>query len=59
MARALLHRGRHRANEELAYHVLDVICSLMDSSRELKHQNINSVCERPEAMPMGMLDMRM
>ncbi len=54
MAHALLNGEKHRASGELAYHVLDVICSLMDSANELKHHNVKSVVERPEAMPMGL-----
>ena len=47
-----LRTGRdHRANGELAYHVLDVMQSFLDASTENAHIQIQSRCERPAALP--------
>lgn len=51
MAQALLSGRKHRVNGEFAYHVLDVICSILDSSMDSKHYRIESNCERPKPMP--------
>jgi predicted dehydrogenase len=51
MAQALISGRKHRANGELAYHVLDVICSMLESSNELKHYYLESRCESPKALP--------
>lgn len=49
-----MHSGRiHRANGEMAYHVLDVIESFMQSSREGRHITLNSTCARPEPFAPG------
>ncbi len=53
MAQAM-HSGRlHRANGEVAYHVLDVIESFMQSSSEGRHFTLNSTCARPEPFAPG------
>ena len=60
MAYALISGRKHRVNGELAYHVLDVICSILDSSKKEKHINVESRCERPSPLPTklprGILD---
>jgi predicted dehydrogenase len=47
----------HRADGELAYHVLDVLESILDSARTGAHVVVGSTCERPEplaaAVPAG------
>jgi predicted dehydrogenase len=49
-----MHSGRiHRANGEMAYHVLDVIESFMQSSREGRHITLSSTCARPEPFAPG------
>ena len=49
-----MHSGRmHRANGEMAYHVLDVIESFMQSSKEGRHITLNSTCIRPEPFAPG------
>nr|HPK00307.1 hypothetical protein [Candidatus Hydrogenedentota bacterium] len=53
MACALRSGRRHRANEALAYHVLDVMHAFGDSSQSGAHVQIESSCERPAPMPMN------
>ena len=40
----------HRANGEVAYHVLDLMHSLLEANREGRHMTPESTCERPAAM---------
>jgi len=54
MAYALCSGRRHRASGELAYHVLDVMHAFHDASREGKHVQLASTCERPAALPLGL-----
>jgi predicted dehydrogenase len=51
MAYALRSGQPHRANGELAYHVLDSMCAFEDASREGKHIELTSTCVRPEPLP--------
>ncbi len=53
MAHALVSGGRHRANGDVAYHVLDIMQGVHDASREGKHYELLSTCERPEAFALG------
>jgi len=53
MACALLSGRRHRANGELAYHVLDVMHAFHDASETQRHIELESVCERPAPLPAG------
>lgn len=48
MAEAIQSGVPHRANANLAYHVLDIIQAILDSSRAGKHIQLTSTCERPE-----------
>jgi predicted dehydrogenase len=51
---AAIHQGRpHRANGDLALHVLEVLDAVEQSSIEGRHIMIESPCERPEALPLG------
>lgn len=55
MALSILRRGRaHRANGELAQHVLEVMESFEKSSVEGRHIQISSTCARPAALPVGL-----
>ena len=54
MAYALRTGRRHRANEALTYHVLDVMHAFLDASRENRHILLESTCERPSPLPMGL-----
>ncbi len=44
----------HRANGELAYHVLDVMCAFEESSEAGATVRIASTCERPTPLPLGL-----
>jgi hypothetical protein len=37
----------HRANGDLAYHVLDIMQAFHESSDQGKHIELSSTCERP------------
>ena len=51
---AALHQGRpHRANGDLALHVLEVMDAFERSSVEGRHVMIETPCERPEPLPLG------
>ncbi len=45
---------KHRANGEVAYHVLDMMHAFHDSSDAGKHVDLASTCEQPRAVPMGL-----
>ncbi|MFO7976558.1 MAG: Gfo/Idh/MocA family oxidoreductase [Candidatus Hydrogenedentota bacterium] len=53
MACALRTGRRHRANEALAYHVLDVMHAFQDSSDRGIHVLLESTCKRPAPLPMN------
>ncbi|MFH1009485.1 MAG: Gfo/Idh/MocA family oxidoreductase [Candidatus Latescibacterota bacterium] len=55
MAVALTCGRPHRANGELAYHVLDVMQSFTEASTAGRHVNLTSTCARPAPLPMGLL----
>jgi len=55
MASAIATGRNHRANGELAYHVLDIMHAFHDASDKGAHVTLESTCERPLAMPMGLL----
>lgn len=51
---AALRTGRpHRANGDLAYHVLDVMHATLEASDSERHVRITSSCERPAPLPAG------
>ena len=54
MAYALRSGRSHRASGELAYHVLDVMQAFLDSSLEGRHIELESTCERPAPLPLGL-----
>lgn len=50
-----LRSGRpHRANGELANHVVEVMEAFEKSSVSQKHVRIRSICERPAMLPLGL-----
>jgi predicted dehydrogenase len=51
MAEAIRSGRAHRANGELAYHVLDLMHTIHDASREGRHVEMTSSCQRPDALP--------
>jgi predicted dehydrogenase len=54
MAGAIRAGRPHRASGELAFHVLDVMETCYESSREGRHIEVSSRCERPEPMKEGL-----
>jgi predicted dehydrogenase len=53
MAYAMRSGRLHRANGAIAYHVLDVIESFMQSAAEGRHVMLTSTCTRPEPLNPG------
>ncbi|MBS2533040.1 Gfo/Idh/MocA family oxidoreductase [Catenulispora sp. NF23] len=51
LARAFAEGRPHRADGELAFHVLDVMESLLAAAKSGESVTIGSTCERPEAVP--------
>ncbi|GMW00164.1 MAG: oxidoreductase [Candidatus Hydrogenedentota bacterium] len=50
-----LRSGRaHRANGDMAFHVLDVMHAFLDSAERARHITIHSTCERPQALPLAL-----
>ncbi len=50
MADAILSGRKNRADKEMAYHVLDVIDTMMKSSESGRFEEVASTCGRPEAL---------
>jgi predicted dehydrogenase len=50
MARAIRCGGSFRASGELAYHVLDVMHAILESSESGRRVEVTSTCERPEPL---------
>ncbi|MCL4544352.1 MAG: Gfo/Idh/MocA family oxidoreductase [Chloroflexi bacterium] len=54
---AAIHSGRpHRASGEMAFHTVDIINALHESSAEGRHITLTSTCTRPAPLPMGLED---
>jgi predicted dehydrogenase len=51
MAQALRKGEPPRASGELAYHVLDVLLSILESSATGRHVTVSSTCSRPRQLP--------
>lgn len=51
MAMAIRNGRSHRANGELAYHVLDLMHAFHDSAEQGTHVEVESSCERPLPFP--------
>jgi predicted dehydrogenase len=54
MAYAIQSGRPHRANGQMAYHVLEAMHGFHDAAREGKHYAMQSVCERPAPLPMDL-----
>lgn len=55
MAYALRSGRAHRANGALAFHVLDIMHAIHDSSRDNRHIELASAVERPAPLPLNLL----
>jgi len=51
MAEAIRAGRPHRANGDLAFHVLDIMHATLESARDGQRLELTSQCERPAAMP--------
>ena len=56
LARSLSGGVPARACGELAFHVLDVMCGISDSARTGAFVKVQSTCERPAPLPLGLDD---
>lgn len=56
MAYAVRTGRKHRANGEMAYHVLDIMHAIHDASNAGKHCILESTCEQPAPLPLGLPD---
>lgn len=54
MAYALRSGRPHRANGDMAYHVLDIMHAFHDASNTGTHITIASTCTKPAPLPMGL-----
>jgi predicted dehydrogenase len=54
MANAIRSGRPHRANGQLAFHVLDIMCALHEASDQGKHIALTSTCDQPAPLPMGL-----
>ncbi|GAB2675929.1 Gfo/Idh/MocA family protein [Paenibacillus thermoaerophilus] len=55
MAAAIRSGRPHRANGELAYHVLEAMHGFHDASAQGVHYRMTSTCESPQPMAMGLI----
>lgn len=54
LADALRSGREHRANGQLAHHVLDIMQAFHEASATGQHVDLTSTCERPAALPLGL-----
>lgn len=54
MAKAIRGNRKNRCSGELAYHVLDVMESLLESAEKGKFIELESTTERPDPLPFGL-----
>jgi predicted dehydrogenase len=54
MAHALRSGRPHRASGDLAFHVLDIMDTLIESSAAGKYLEVQSRCDRPAMLPVGL-----
>ena len=54
MAYALRSGRQHRANGDMAFHVLDIMHAFHDASDQGKHIALQSTCARPAPLPVGL-----
>lgn len=53
MARSVRNGERHRANGEIAFHVLDIMQAIGEAAESGAPIELTSTCARPEAVPSG------
>jgi predicted dehydrogenase len=54
MAAAIQENRPHRASGDLAFHVLDVMLSILDAAKSGTTVKLDSVVDRPAALPVGL-----
>ncbi|CAN5395061.1 Gfo/Idh/MocA family oxidoreductase [soil metagenome] len=54
MAAAIKAGRDHRANDRVAYHVLDLMHSIVDASESHRHIELKSAMTRPDPLPLGL-----
>lgn len=54
MAYALRSGRAHRANGEMAYHVLDIMQTILDASQTGTYLPVQSTCKQPAPLPLGL-----
>ena len=54
MAYAIIEGRAHRANGELAQHVVDAMQAFEESSRECRHVELTTTCVQPAALSPGL-----
>ncbi|WEG13888.1 Gfo/Idh/MocA family oxidoreductase [Pullulanibacillus sp. KACC 23026] len=54
MAYALHNKREHRANGEMAYHVLEIMHGFHEAAEKGSHYSVKSTCKRPQAFPGGL-----
>ncbi len=52
MAYAIQNKRHHRANGEMAYHVLEIMLALLESSKTNRYHVIESSCDLPASLPV-------
>lgn len=56
MAKAILTGRNHRANGDMAFHVLEAMHGFHDASEQGAHYIMKSTCEKPAPLPLGLSD---
>jgi predicted dehydrogenase len=56
MAQGIISDRPHRANGELAYHVLDIMHAFHDASDSGRHIELSSPCPQPAPLPIGLVE---
>ena len=54
MAQAIASNRPHRASDELSFHVLDTMQSLLEASEAKKYIELGSTCAKPKPLPLGL-----
>lgn len=54
MAKAIQSGRKHRANGDMAYHVLEAMHGFHDASEQGVHYVMKSTCEKPAPLPLGL-----